>query len=314
MIKAVLGSMTFGGQVEDPEAGRILEDFLATGGKEIDTAHGYGGGKTEEMLGRLLKAYDRTAYQIATRANPAQEGGLSPEGLRRQLSNSLGRLDLEHVDLFYLHSPHPEVPIEVSLEACARLHDEGRFETFGLSNYAAWQVADIWHTCRREGWIVPTVYQGMYNAITREVEPELFPCLRSLGLSFYAYNPLAGGILTGRYRSLNEEPEAGRFVVQRPGYRDRYWKASHFQALDLVRESCEKAGIAMTSAALRWMFHHSVMDDSEGDAVILGASKESQMEENLRACGEPELPEAVVEGLHGAWWAARPESAKYHRP
>ena len=313
MIKVVLGSMTFGREVEEPEAGRILENFLASDGKEIDTAHGYGGGKTEEMLGRLLKAYDRTAYWIATKANPAQEGGLSPEGLRQQLSNSLGRLDLERVDLFYLHSPHPEVPIEVSLEACARLHDEGRFETFGLSNYAAWQVADIWRICRREGWITPTVYQGMYNAITREVEPELFPCLRALGIRFYAYNPLAGGILTGRYRNQDTEPEGGRFVVQ-PMYRDRYWNASHFQALDLVRESCEKAGIAMTAAALRWMFHHSVMDDSEGDAVILGASKVSQMEENLRACGESELPEAVVEGLREAWQSARPESAKYHRP
>ncbi len=313
MFKVVLGSMTFAREVAEAEAGRILEVYLASGGKEIDTAHGYGGGKTEEMLGRLLKAYDPADFQIATKANHVQEGGLSPEGLRRQLSNSLERLGLDRIHLLYFHQPDPEVPIENSLETCAQLHDEGRFEEFGLSNFAAWQVADIWHICRREGWIAPTVYQGMYNALTREVEPELFPCLRALGLRFYAYNPLAGGILTGRYRSLDTEPVKGRFVVQ-PNYRDRYWKASHFQGLDSVRESCDNAGISMISAALRWMFHHSAMDSTKGDAPILGTSKVSQMEENLRICGEPELLEEVVEKLQEAWQAAKPESAKYHRP
>ncbi len=313
MFKAILGTMTFARQVAQEEAGRILEAYLASGGKEIDTARVYGGGETEQMLGSLLKAYDRGGYSIATKANPSEQGGLSPDGTRRQLETSLDLLGMDRIDLFYLHQPDLSVPIETTLETCAKLHDEGLFAGFGLSNFAAWQVADIWHICRREGWMVPAVYQGMYNALTREVEPELFPSLRALGLCFYAYNPLAGGILTGRYAGPTAEPQEGRFVSFR-NYRDRFWKQSHFQGLEAVRESCRKAGLSMTSAAFRWMFHHSAMDGARGDAVILGTSRASQLEQNLAICGEPELPGEVVENLTEAWKTARPESPKYFRP
>lgn len=99
--------------------------------------------------------------------------------------------------------------IEDTLAEVNELYKEGKFKSLGLSNFQAWEVAHIYHTCKANGYVTPTVYQGMYNAITRDVEKELLPCLRKLGISFYAYNPLAGGILTGKHHG--GEPDAGRF-------------------------------------------------------------------------------------------------------
>ena len=313
MFAMILGTMTFARQVGQEEAGRILESFFASDGREIDTARVYGQGKTEEMLGHLLANYDRSTYRLATKANPSIEGNLGPDTIRRQLETSLDVLKLERADLFYLHQPDLATPIEKTLEGCARLHEEGKFVELGLSNYAAWQVADIWHICRKEGWVAPTVYQGIYNALTRAAEPELFPCLRSLGMRFYAYNPLAGGLLTGRYQQQSERPEAGRFAVFK-NYLDRYWKPSLFQGLDGVRKSCDQGGISMASAALRWMAHHSGVDGSQGDGAILGVSRVSQLEENIAACRGQTLPDEVVSSIEAAWQAARLDSPKYFRP
>ena len=216
MFKVVLGSMTFAREVAEAEAGRILEVYLASGGKEIDTAHGYGGGKTEEMLGRLLKAYDPADLQIATKANHVQEGGLSPEGLRRQLSNSLERLGLDRIHLLYFHQPDPEVPIENSLETCAQLHDEGRFEEFGLSNFAAWQVCEAVWTSRILNLANFVSVQPEYNLIQREIEQELVPFCKAYNIGIIPYFPLASGFLTGKYRAGEPLPKMTRFRSSPP--------------------------------------------------------------------------------------------------
>ena len=98
---------------------------------------------------------------------------------------------------FYLHAPDHETPLAETLKACDELHKSGKFKELGLSNYAAWQVSEVMNLCKSNNWVKPTVYQGMYSAITRAVEAELFPCLRYYGIRFYAFSPLGGGILTG---------------------------------------------------------------------------------------------------------------------
>ncbi len=109
------------------------------------------------------------------------------------------RLNTDFVDLLYMHSPDLETPIEQSLQACFEAYQLGKLKAFGLSNFAAWQVAEVVELCRKHGWMLPTVYQGMYNALTRDVEKELFACLRHYDIAFYAYNPLVGGLLTGKH-------------------------------------------------------------------------------------------------------------------
>ena len=110
----------------------------------------------------------------------------------------------DSVDTLYLHFPDPNTPIEESLSACAELYNGGKFKRFGLSNFPAWQVAHIWHICDRNDWPKPSVYQGLYNALSRAIEPELIPMLRDFDIPFYAYNPLAGGILSGKYTDFTE--------------------------------------------------------------------------------------------------------------
>nr|XP_005986120.1 PREDICTED: aflatoxin B1 aldehyde reductase member 2 [Latimeria chalumnae] len=259
--------------------------------------------------------------KIATKANPWDGKTLKPESVRSQLETSLKRLKLQSVDLFYLHAPDHETPIEETLRACQELYKEGKFKEFGLSNYASWEVAEIYCICKHSGWILPTVYQGMYNATTRQVETELFPCLRNFGMRFYAYNPLAGGLLTGKYKfeDVYGAQPAGRFFgnTWAETYRKRYWKLHHFQAIDLVQKSLESAygsqAPSLTSAALRWMYHHSKLQGDLGDGVVIGMSTMEQLQQNLAASEEGPLHATVVEAFEQAWNLVAHDCSNYFR-
>jgi aflatoxin B1 aldehyde reductase len=159
------------------------------------------------------------------------------------LKKSLESLKTDKIDMWYLHAPDRSVPYETTLREINNLHKEGYFRRFGISNYAAWEVVQIWEICDRNGWIKPVVYQGVYNALQRSVEPELFPALRKYGIAFFAFNPLAGGYLTSRYTRDQLTSDTGiedgsRFDPKRnqgQNYRRRYWNEKYFDALDILR-------------------------------------------------------------------------------
>ena len=317
MMRVVLGTMTFGRRMDLAAAGRAVAAFSdwGGGGGEFDTAFMYGGGDTERILGEILAQRGWEDITLATKAHPGAAQGtpsLRPEEVERQLAGSLQRLQCDAVDLFYLHSPDNDTPLERTLEACARLHADGRFRRLGLSNYAAWQVAEAHHLCRSHGWPLPVVYQGMYNALTRDVETELLPCLRHLGISFYAYNPLAGGLLTGRYLGATAIPSSGRFHEQ-ANYVPRYWRHSYLNSMERVQAACDAAGVSMTAAALAWMRHDSRLDAAAGDAVILGASTLEQLATNLDACRAGPLDDTLVQAFDAAWETCRPDCPPYFR-
>lgn len=251
------------------------------------------------------------------------------EDLKRGLMDSLKALGTEKVDLFYLHAPdvsnvvtssiatclcapHRELtpcqhntPYAETLEAVNDLYRAGHFFRFGLSNYSAWEVAQICELCDRHGWKKPDVYQGSYNALQRSVEPELFPCLRAYGIAFYSFSPLAGGLLTGKYERDTVSHESGsrydpaRF--QGKNFRGRYWNDAYFTALNVLRNATEAHDMSLGEAALRWSSHHSAMKRECGDAVVIGASSATQLEENLRCLEGGPLPEDVVEAFQKAW-------------
>lgn len=312
-IKAVLGTMTFGGQVDAAGARAMLDLFSDAGCHELDTAYIYCDGRTEELLGTLLRHSAPAAWYIATKAHPSADGSLQPASVRRQLLTSLGRMETDRVDLFYLHSPDLGTPIRETLEACWELYQAGHFGEFGLSNYAAWQVAEIAQICESKGWMKPTVYQGMYNPLTRDVERELFPCLRNYGIRFYAYNPLAGGMLSAKHTQFNGEFGGGRFDLN-SSYRERYWNRKYFEAVTLISNACGKSNVLPAAAALRWMAHHSMLCAGSGDAVILGASTIAHFEDNLSAIDAAPLPAEVVAAFDQGWEITRPACMKYFRP
>ncbi|KAA1472011.1 Aldo/keto reductase [Dentipellis sp. KUC8613] len=328
-LNIVMGAMTFGApgkegarvhDLKDVEA--ILDVFQKHGHTEIDTARVYAGGTSEEYLGKIdwqgrglkmeTKLYPNTNPNLAGSIDVIKH---TPEGLRLHLDRSLKALNTDKLEMWYLHGPDRSVPYEVTLKTVNELYKEGKFNRFGISNYMAWEVAEMVLICRTNGWIQPTAYQGIYNAIHRSVEPELFPCLRKFGISFYEFNPLGGGFFTGRYRSLNDEVEPGsRFDPnkgQGQNYRKRYWKEPYFKALAEIQAVSDKHNLTMAEVALRWISHHSLMKREFGDSVLIGASSVEHIEQNLIDLEKGPLPDEVLSVLDEAWIEVQPYASKY---
>jgi len=311
-IKLILGTMTFGPQVDTEGSRAMVQRFLEAGHHEVDTAYVYNEGETERILGSILKVTPENSLVLGTKVNPRITGKLDGAAVTMQLNESLHRLGRDSVDLLYLHLPDAHTPIEETLKACDNLHEQGKFTELGLSNFPAWMVVDIWHLCKENGWPKPSVYQGLYNGLSRNVESELFPALRRLGMRFYAFNPLAGGMLTGKHIHYDDNPMSGRFA-RLQSYRNRYWKKSYFDAVSVLTSRCREVGIEPVEAAFRWLAFHSLLDPHEGDGIIIGASSMNQLEQNLSAVAKGALSETVVSAFSAAWEEAKPDSPDYFR-
>ncbi len=307
-MNLILGTMTFGQQVFLEEATAMTKLFLSKGYQELDTAYVYNEGLCESLLGEMVAGMDRQQLRIATKVNPRISGKLDGDAVRKQLPESLNRMGIESADILYLHFPDPNTPIDSALEACDQLHREGKFTELGLSNFPAWMVADVWHRCKARGMVLPTVFEGVYNPLTRKAETELFDALRAFDMRFCAYNPLAGGMLTGKYRSLEDKPSEGRFAL-RKSYPGRYWKKSFFDAIDILREAC--SGMSLVEASYRWLAFHSHLNGEKGDGILIGASKYAQLEQNLAALENGPLPPSVVEAFEKAWQCCKADSPEY---
>lgn len=274
----------------------------------LDSAFMYCGGETEKILGNVDSW--KTRGSVATKVNPWDGKGLGEASIRSQLSTSLERLQVSKVKILYLHAPDHRISLQETLKVIDSLHKEGKFEEFGLSNFSAWLVAEVVNQCKLNKWILPTVYQGMYSAVTRQVESELIPCLRYHGIRFYAYSPLGGGILTGKYKFEQDEQktiDTGRFngIGWDKTYRDRYWKKEHFEAIAELRRLLEKhhpdEGVGVAEAAFRWIYNHSALDGEKGDAVIIGSSRLEQLKTNMDLVGKGSMATPVVE-FFDEWW------------
>ena len=183
-LRVVLGTMTFGSQTNQPDATAQLAHFVGAGHAEIDTARMYNKGGTETMLGAIFgeRADLRDAVRVASKANAfdGYDKVLTAASVERQFAATSEALGGAPVDVYYLHNPDATTPILETLEAVDGLHKAGKIKELGLSNYAAWEVCHIHHLCAAHGFVKPTVYQGMYNGITRDVERELLPCFAVL--------------------------------------------------------------------------------------------------------------------------------------
>nr|MBQ6241100.1 aldo/keto reductase [Lachnospiraceae bacterium] len=309
-MKLILGTMTFGESVFAPDPEAFIRAFLEAGYEELDTAYVYNNGESERLIGAALKTLGRDRMKIATKVNPRITGRLDGAAARAQLTESLERLGIEQADTLYLHFPDPATPVESVLEACGELHAAGKFRELGLSNFPAWMVSEVWYLCEKNGWPQPGVYEGIYNPLTRRAETELKACLDHFGMRFYAYNPLAGGLLTGRYASFEETPGDGRFT-HRPNYQGRYWKKSFFEAAAVIRAAAEAEGISMIEAVYRWMLNHSMLREEAGDGLIIGASKLSHLQQNLQAAAAGPLRPETVQAFEEAWQITKADAPEY---
>lgn len=311
-VNLVLGTMTFGESVFGEDAELMIKAFTDYGYTELDTAYVYNEGQSELLIGSALKELGRKHVRISTKVNPRITGRLDGDAAYTQMNESLRRLGVDSIDTFYLHFPDPNTPIDSVLEACADLHQQGKFKELGLSNFPAWLVADVYHRCKSNSWVLPTVYEGIYNPLTRRAEAELNDALDYFGLRFYAYNPMAGGLLTGKYRNFSDAPSDGRFT-HRPNYQKRYWKESFFRAVALIKDACEEENISMIEATYRWMAYHSMLNGGRGDAIIVGASKLEHLKQNMDTVKNGPLSAKLVKTFQSAWEICKADCPEYFR-
>ncbi|KAG0200977.1 hypothetical protein BGX33_010657 [Mortierella sp. NVP41] len=312
--RVILGTMTFGLETTDGPTQMVrvrgadnvapfLTLFHSYGHIEVDTALVYGDGDTEKVLSQLPMAH----FKISTKVPPyvtgnRKERGHTRENLPRMFKQSLEALKAKKVDILYLHAPDHETPFEETLKAIDDLYREGLFERFGLSNYSSWNVALIYELCKQNGYVLPSVYQGMFNPIARSVTTELLPCLKHFNIGFYAYNPICGGVLSGKYKFDGEVPEGSRYDPKTrigPMVREMYWTKTNFEAIQNLTRVATDNNMTLLDATLRWMRHHSGLEAKDG--IIMGASTVDQLKETLTALDQGPLPHAIVKAFDEAW-------------
>lgn len=286
-----LGTMTFGLQCDEAASVAILDRAAAGGVTFLDTADVYplGGsletvGRTEEILGRWLQGR-RHSFVVATKCFGATsdrpwDRGASRKHVLDAIEGSLRRLHTDYVDLYQLHHPDPDTPIEETLRALDDVVRAGKARYVGCSNFAAWQVARALGRSEVLGVARFESVQPRYNLLFRQPERELLPLSREEGLGVIPYNPLAGGFLTGKHRR-EAPPAAGtRFTLGSAAarYQERYWHEREFATLEALRPLARDAGLSLARLAVAWVLANQAIT-----APIVGASQPEQLDEILPA-------------------------------
>lgn len=287
-----LGTMTFGNQADQATSFAIMDVADQAGVNFFDTADVYplGGdldsvGRTEEIVGNWLSergARDRIV--LATKCHGKMGTGPNDEGLSRRhiiaaCEQSLRRLKTDYIDLYQVHAFDPTTPIEETLRALDDLVHAGKVRYIGCSNYPAWRLADALWTSKLLNLARYDSVQPRYNMLFRMIEDELVPLCQAHGVGMIVYNPLAGGVLTGRYRQTRAVEQGTRFALKNSGemYQRRYWKDPMFNAVERLASVVEPRGKKLVEVALAW-----VLEQPGITSAILGASKPEQLTESLR--------------------------------
>jgi aryl-alcohol dehydrogenase-like predicted oxidoreductase len=311
-----LGTMTFGHQCDETTSFAILNKATDAGVTFIDTADVYPvpptpetAGRTEEIIGKWLHG-KRDRFVLATKCRMRVGTGPNDEGLSRKhilkaAEDSLRRLQTDFIDLYQAHSPDPETSIEETLRAFDQLVQQGKVRYIGCSNYPAWQAALALGVSDRLGLARFDCVQPRYNLLYRDIESELLPLCRYAGLGVIAYNPLAGGFLSGKYRSLEKPLPGTRFTLGKTGelYRDRYWHQAQLDAVDELRTFLDSHKRGLIESAIAW-----VLAQPGITSAIIGASRPEQLNSTLAAV-DIMLSAEELEACNRAWLAL-PRSAK----
>ena len=306
-----MGTMTFGSQAGLSESQRIVDRCLDAGINFFDTANVYNQGKSEEIVGKVLGSR-RSDIVLASKAfgvmgDPAEYSGLSRAAIRKAIEASLRRLGTDYLDIYYLHQPDRDTPIEETLAAMDELRKEGKIRYWATSNYSAWQICEMHWICEKEGYQKPRFAQPMYNLVARGIEQEYLALTQRMEITNVCYNPLAGGMLTGKQK-VNSEPLPGTRFDGNQMYLKRYWHAEYFEAVEKLGEVAREAGLTPVQLALRW-----ILQQPGAHCVILGASSLEQLEENLRAMETPALSSEQLEACDLVWQRLHGPTPIYNR-
>ena len=286
-----LGTMTFGNQCDEPTSHAIMSKAFDAGVTFFDTADAYplGAtsetvGRTEEYIGRWLKGR-RDQIVLATKfsgpvgSGPNDKGG-SRKHIFQAVEGSLRRLQTDYIDLYQMHFPDQETPIDETLQALNDLVRSGKVLYIGCSNFPAWQLCKALWTSDKLGLTRFDCVQPRYNILFRYIEAELLPLAVDQGIGVISYNPLAGGLLTGRYEPGQTPQEGTRFTVQNAGklYQARYWQEAQIQAVEKLKAFCHEHHLAVAQLAIAWVLAQPAIT-----SAIVGASKPEQLDQSLPA-------------------------------
>ena len=307
-----LGTMTFAGQSDEAVSVAILDRATEAGITFLDTADAYPippspetAGRTEQVIGRWLAANGRRGeFVVATKCRIRVGHGANDQGLSRRhilaaCEASLRRLQTDWIDLYYAHMPDPETPIDESLRAFDDLVRGGKVRYLGLSNYPAWQVALALAATERAGLARVDCVQPRYNLLYREIDSELLPLCRDQGIGVAVYNPLAGGLLTGKHASKDGPTSGTRFTLGASGdlYRNRYWHEAQFAAVERLKAFFDARNVPLATAAIAWTLAQPGITSS-----IIGASRPEQLAGTL-AAADYSLDDEAKAICDAAWWS-----------
>ncbi len=306
-----LGTMTFGVQADEPTSFAILDRAFESGLDFLDTADVYplGGGtdlagRTEEIVGRWMIARGaRSRVFLATKCRGKMGAGTNDVGLsrfhiQRAVEASLRRLGTDVIDLYQTHFPDPHTPIDETLRALDDLVRKGMVRYVGCSNYPLFRLAEADRTARALGLARYETLQPRYNLLYREIETEVLPFGRQEQLGVIVYNPIAGGLLSGKY-AAGEAPRAGtRFTIRGAGemYRARYWDDTQLAAVSDLAKAAEARGLPLAAVAVAW-----VLAQPGITSAIIGASRAEQLDATL-AGAELELDTELAQLCEDVWW------------
>ena len=299
-----LGTMTFGLQCDEVASFGILDAAAEAGITFLDTADVYplGGtletvGRTEEIVGKWLRG-KREQFIVATKCSgktgpAAWQQGTSRKHVLSAIDASLKRLGTDYVDLYQVHHHDPATPTDETLEAFDAVVRSGKARYIGCSNYHAYRVARALGRSEAMNLAQFISVQPRYNLLFRQIERELLPLCQEEGLAVMSYNPLAGGLLTGKHKRSTPPPQGSRFTLGTAGsmYSERYWKDREFDAVEAVVKLAAENGIEVTTLAVAWVLANPAVT-----TPIVGASKASQIKANAAAV-ELKLDPALKEKL-----------------
>jgi len=281
-----LGAMLMGDKTPREESHRMLDRFLDAGGTFLDTADTYSDGGSEETLAPWL-AHHRDEVVLATKlrfpvSDPGGQG-LAPDRVARACDASLRRLGTDVIDLYQIHAPDPDVPIEATLEALDGLVRAGKVRALGVSNFPAWLLAWAVGLQDREGWAPFISMQPQFSLVERSIEVEILPFCRAAGLGVIPWGPLGAGFLTGKYRRGERPPEGSRIADADETLEEAYERRAierNFRVVDAAGEIAEARGATIPQVALAWLL------GTEGiTAPIVGPRTLEQLEDLLGADG-----------------------------
>jgi len=308
-----LGTMTFGDQVSEADATAMMHAAMEAGVNFIDTANMYAKGRSEEIVGKALKGR-RDNVVLATKVGSEgndrpNEHGLSRKHIMRAVETSLRRLDTDYIDIYYIHRPDYATPIEETLRTLDNLVRDGKVRYLGCSNMRAWQICKALWTSDALNLERCEVLQTPYNILTRDIEYEVLPLCAAEGIGVTTYNPLAGGLLTGKHDPNNPPAPGTRFTSDALGkmYTDRYWNASSFEAVESFRALASKGGRDMAQMALAFILAKPAVT-----SVVIGATSMKHVQHNIAAL-DIALTEEEMAGCDEIWRKLRPLTFFYGR-